>query len=101
MPPTKNVITWLIGDARYDIDLFDIDGIEWRDAKRASGMQQGQLLALAVVEKDLEALAAILWIWRRRKEPKLEYEDVLKGLSFGVLGSDDTAAEEGAADPPG
>lgn len=96
-----NVVTYLIDDQRYDIDLFDIDGVEWRDAKRAAGMSQNQLVYLAVEEKDLEAMAALLWIWRRRSEPALKYLEVLKGLSFGVIGSaDDVDVDGGTPDPP-
>lgn len=97
---TTNVVTWLIGDQRYDVDLFDIDGLEWRDAKRATGMSQNALVYSALDAKDFEAIAAILWIWRRRGEPGLEFEAVLKGLSFGVLGTEDDIDEGPAADPP-
>lgn len=97
---TKNVVTWLIGDKRYDVDLFDIDGLEWRDAKRATGMSQTAIVVNALDAKDFEAIAAILWLWRRRTEPGLEYEAVLKGLSFGVLGTEDDAEDGSTADPP-
>ena len=96
-----NIVTWVLGDQRYTVDLFDIDGVEWRDAKRASGMTQNQLVYLAVEQADLEAIAAILWIWRRREDPKLEYLAVLKGLNFRLL-QDPGAGEEdgGTPDPP-
>ena len=98
---TTNVVTWVIDDKRYDVDLFDLDGLEWRDAKRATGMTQNQLVYLAVDQKDLEAVAAFLWLWRRRTEPGLKYEAVLKGLSFGAIGTeDDTDEGTPAADPP-
>lgn len=102
MAQKTNTVTWLIGDERYDVDLFDIDGLEWRDAKRATGMSQNAIVYSALDAKDFESIAAILWIWRRRTEPGLEYEDVLKGLSFGVLATDDEDADDGStASPPG
>jgi len=97
-----NVVTWLIGDQRYDVDLFDFDGLEWRDAKRATGMSQNAIAYAALNDKDFEAIAAILWIWRRRTESGLEYDTVLKGLSFGVLGNaDEVDVDGGTPDPPG
>lgn len=107
MPPTRpeyNIVTWVIDGQRYDVDLFDIDGVEWRDVKRATGMGQNQLVYLAVEQVDLEAVAGFLWIWRRRQEPDLKYEAVLKSLSFRSLprqGEEAAAAEAaGSADPP-
>ncbi len=64
-------------------------------------MSQTALVYNALDAKDFEAVAAILWIWRRRTEPGLEYETVLKGLSFGVLGTEDDIDDGNPADPPG
>jgi hypothetical protein len=96
----KNVVTWVIAGQRYDVDLFDIDGMEWRDAKRATGMSQNAIVFQALDAKDFESIAVLIWIWRRRTEPDLAYESVLKGLSFGVLGFDDDDDEGTTADPP-
>lgn len=94
-----NVVTWVIAGHRYDVDLFDIDGMEWREAKRATGMSQNAIVFQALNDKDFESIAALIWLSRRRTEPDLEYESVLKGLSFGVLGFDDD--DDGTtADPP-
>lgn len=102
--PDYNVVTWVIDGRRFDVDLFDLDGTEWRDVKRATGMGQNQLVYLAVEQVDLEAVAGFLWVWRRRQEPDLKYEDVLKGLTFRSLprkGEEDAPADAaGGADPP-
>ncbi len=99
---STNIVSWMVDGQRVDIDLFDIDGIEWRDAKRATGMTQGELVQNAIVANDIEAVGAFLWLFRRREDPKLEYETVLRSLTFGVLdlATDDDEDTE-SADPPG
>ncbi len=94
-----NIVSWRVGDHRYDIDLFDFDGIEWRDAKRATGMTQPALLTSALLEGDFEATAALVWLLRRRSEPTLEYEDVLRSLSYGST-TREVGPGGGDADPP-
>lgn len=110
-----NVVSWVVDGKRYDVDLYDIDGVEWRDAGRETRLTQRQIMYQALVVKDFDAIGALLWIVRRRQEPELGYEDVLRGLTYLTLrntagglvhdepaGEDGPAAEEGEpANPPG
>lgn len=94
---SSNVVSYIVGDDRYDIDTYDIDATEWRAAKRASGLTQTEIWRGALFESDLECIGVLVWMWRRREEPDLQLDEVLKGISFGVV---DTAPADGDADPP-
>ena len=92
-----NIVSWAVDGKRYDVDLFDIDGVEWRDIKRATRESQFEVLRLALDEKDFEAIGALLWVWRRREEPDLTYETVLSGLTYRDLAN--TPVEESSSPP--
>lgn len=78
-----------VGGVAYLIEAADIDGLEWRDIKRATdGMTPKQVFQSAA-EMDFEALAALLWVVRRREEPKLTFDAVLKTLSFAAMEIDE------------
>lgn len=62
----------------YEIDIFGIDGLEWRAAKRSIDRPLTEpQMAAAAIAGDLECVAALIWLARRRDEPSLEYDDVL------------------------
>lgn len=96
MADNTNIVSWEVDGKRYDVDLNDIDGVEWRDITRAVGMLQTQVLQQALLAKEFDCIGAFLWIWRRRSDPDLKYEDVLKGLSYRTF----TAKEDEPSDPP-
>ena len=91
-----NIVSWEVDGIRYDVDLNDIDGVEWRDITRAVGMLQTQVLQQALLAKEFDCIGALLWIWRRRGEPDLTYEDVLRGLSYRTF----TKKEDEPTSPP-
>ncbi len=93
-----NIVTFTVDGVAYDIDLFDIDGVEWRDAKRASGMLQQEIIRQGLAG-ELDAVAALLWVWRRRGEPGLTYEALLRSLSL-KSGLPVEGVQEADADPP-
>ncbi len=95
-----NIVSWQVGDVRYDVDLHDFDGLEWRAAKQATGSHQEQIVLDALRFGDFDAIAALIWLWRRRDEPSLTYEDVLASFSYRV-GPKLLPPEDGDAGPPG
>lgn len=93
-----HAITVALGDEQWEIDLYDIDGIEWRDAKRASGYpNQIALLDAVLGAGDFDAVAALVWIWRRRESPDLSYVEVLRSFSYGAI----NRSEEPSPNTPG
>lgn len=92
-----NVVSWEVDGTRYDVDLYDIDGVEWRDINRVTGLIQTAAMHQALLVKEFNCIAAFLWIWRRRTDPDLTYEDVLKSLSYRSF----TQKEDEASSPPG
>ena len=82
----SSVVSWTVNDERVDLDLLDVSGTEWRDAKMAAGYQsQGVLLQEALVGRDLGAIAALLWVALRRADPTIEYDGVLASLSIRAM----------------
>lgn len=96
MAGDTNIVSWTVDGTRYDVDLADIDGVEWRDITRAVGMLQSQVLQQALLAKEFDCIGALLWIWRRRTEPELTYETVLKGLRYRTFERN----EDEATNPP-
>ena len=82
----------------YVVETSDIDGLEWRDIKRETGMTPKQVI-VQVAELDFEALAGLLWVVRRREEKGLPYEKVLAGLSASVLSKDEDEDEADEVPP--
>ena len=97
MAGDTSIVSWTVNGTRYDIDLHDIDGVEWRDINRVTGLIQTAAMHQALVVKEFNCIGAFLWIWRRRTEPELTYEDVLKGLKYRTFEKNDV----GATSPPG
>lgn len=79
----------------YEIEAADIDGLEWRDIKRATDGMTPKQVFQAASEMDFEAIGALLWIVRRRDEQGLTFDKVLKGLSFAALQDDGEEPDEG------
>jgi hypothetical protein len=99
MAPKTNVVTFRLDGEDHPVDLYDIDGVEWRDAKRASGYRtQVALLDAALVDKEFDAVAAFLWIVDRRSDPSLEYLTVLRRFNYGVVVNGE--AEPSTTKPP-
>lgn len=94
-----NFVTFAVDGTRYAIDTFDIDGIEWREAKRVSGLNQDAIWQGALIQFDLECIGILIWMWRRRDEPGLVLDDVLRSVTFRSV-SVVVADEEAEADPP-
>lgn len=79
-------------------DLSDLDGIEARDFRMATGMSIAKAFqALAMQESDLEVVAGLAWLIKRRSLPGISYESVLKSVKFKDL---EASVDEDDADPP-
>lgn len=83
------------------VDPSDIDGCEWREVKKVTGLRPKGVFEGAA-EMDFEALAALVWVTQRRTDPGLDFEAVLKGLSLASFTDPGTESDEGSAEdePP-
>lgn len=80
------------------VDPTDIDGCEWRLVKNETGMRPKAVFE-SVEEMDFEALAALVWIAKRRDDPNLGYETVLSSLSLASFADNEDTEE--VEDPSG
>lgn len=85
MPNATNVITLTVGDTKYDVDLFAITASEYVDAFMVTGYRSNDLLRAATQDFQIEAMAALIWLHRRRTETDLTYHDVASSLTLGSL----------------
>lgn len=93
-----HVAAWSVDGVRYDVDFDDIDGLEWREVTQRTRLFQSQLMAQALRFNEFEAVAAFIWIVRRRADPGVKYDDILKSLTYRSLRRLDD--EEGEPNPP-
>lgn len=82
-----NIVSWVVSGTRYDVDLYDIDGVEWRDINRVTGVTQAAAMRQALIPKEFDCIGAFIWIWRRRSEPGLTYDEVLRSLTYRTFES--------------
>lgn len=87
----QNVVSWTVDGEEIAVDLHGITGHEWRAAREATGMRHLEIIQAALALKDFEAIAALVWIAKRRQSPKLTYERVLGSLSVASM----AAVEDG------
>lgn len=85
----------------YSIQFEDFNAL---DAK-AFRQEVGTGLAAAFADSpDLDTMAGLLWIYRRKTNPKLKFEDVARGLTYTsieVLDAGETDESESDSDTPG
>jgi len=81
-----------VNNTNYLIRFEDFNALEAREFRR----EMGSGMAAAFTDTpDLDTIAALLWLHRRKTNPKLKFDDVAKELTyvnFDVGGSDE--AEE-------
>lgn len=83
MGDVSNVVTVRFPGATLDVDLAALDGADWRDMKRATGLHDLQVVDDAVQWGDRDATAALAWVWMRRDAPELTFDAVLHFTHYG------------------
>ncbi len=82
----QNIVTFRLEGADLEVDLYGIDGIEWRDAKRASGYPTQMALVTGALEhREFDAAAALVWIVWRRSDPDIAYLDVMRRFTYAAV----------------
>lgn len=84
-----------------ELDINDVNGIEARDFREKVGVsfKTAFVQADAGTLDDLEPIAGLLWIVKRRDKPELEYDEVLGAITYGSIVSDEDETEA-PPDPP-
>lgn len=102
MPKNDGIIRVEHDGQVYDLDINDVNGLEGREFRQKVGRSlkgafydatQGEL-------DDLEPIAGLLWLVKRREDPSLDYDKVLETLTYGSIKDDDYKPEV-SPDPPG
>jgi hypothetical protein len=79
----------------YKLELGEITGREDRDFRLAVGMTV--VKAFDLVSKQellLEPIAGLLWLFARRDNPDLSYDDVLDSVTYADLAGDEEEEDE-------
>jgi len=83
-----------VNDKQYVIRLQDFSALEAREFRREMG---SGLTAAFADTPDLDTIAGVLWLHRRKSNPKLKFDDVARELTydnFDVTADDDEDPEE-------
>lgn len=95
MPSKSKPMALVVAGTPYVVDVENFTGVDWRDFRLVTGVRPREAMR-AVIDLDMECIAAFVWLVRRHAEPKLDYLTVLESLSFATFEFGDAA--EG--DPP-
>jgi hypothetical protein len=91
---TKMEIT--VGNETYLIAVEDLTGLEVKAYREAVGTSP---MAAFSNQPDLDVVAGLVWIVRRRTEPGLTYDDVAGVMTYGDLLVEHDGTGETADDP--
>lgn len=76
----------------YVIRFEDFNALEAREFRR----EMGTGIAAAFTDSpDLDTIAGVLWLHRRKTNPKLKFEDVAKSLTYLNFEVDDPSSDGG------
>ena len=74
----------VIGDNQYLMDYSDITGLEWKEIKKLTGLSAMEAIGQASM-LDMEVLGAIVWIFAKREDKNVKYDDVLGQLNINSV----------------
>lgn len=95
--PAQQIARITVDDKTYDLDFSDITAIDAKDFRREVGIPLLSVLSDRQ-EADLDVVAGLVWLARRKTESGITYEEVAKSISLGsTLGV--TKGTEVEADP--
>ena len=76
-----NLPVIVIEDKQYLLDYSDITGIEWREIKKLTGLNSMEAIAQTSM-MDFESLASIVYIFAKREDKNVKYEEILGKLTI-------------------
>lgn len=97
--PEAPAMSLTVDGEEYIIRFEDFTALDSREFRREMGMSLAQAFT---TDPDLDMVAGLLWLHRRKTEPKLKYEDVAKKLTYLNIEVEDPDPDaDGSADPAG
>lgn len=95
-----NTLSFIADGKRYDITVDDLTAADAGDFRRAVGMPLSSVFANAGMV-DVDVLAGLVWLARRRQQKGLSYHSVAETLTYGNVQPvlEDAPAEEDPLDP--
>ena len=88
-----NLPVIVIEDKQYLLDYSDITGIEWREIKQITGLNSMEAIAQTSM-MDFEALASMVYIFAKREDKNVKYEDILAKLTIESIKSESELDED-------
>ncbi len=88
-----------VGGKTYTATLRELTGRDARDFRLVTGFSL--LTAMARRDLDIDVGAGIVWLIRRRDEPRLSYEDLLDQINYENYFASDQPTTNGQAPPEG
>ncbi len=83
MGDASNIVALSFPGATLEVDLSSFDGLDWRDAKRVTGLHDKELVVDATLFGDRDATAALAWLHLRRDDPEVTFEATLRNCHYG------------------
>ena len=89
----KNLPVIVLKDKQYLLDYSDITGIEWREIKKITGLNSMEAIAQTSM-MDFEALASIVFIFAKREDKDIKYENILAQLTIDSIKTQEELDQE-------
>jgi hypothetical protein len=93
----SSVVTFVAAGARYEIDFEDFTAADAGDFRRAVGIPLSAIFVAGTA--DLDGIAGLVWLVRRRGDRKLSYHSVAEALTYGNVDMAGGDAEQDAEEP--
>lgn len=93
-----------LGRLTVRVRLLDLDATDWSEIRKQTGYRPKEVLS-SLDELDVSALAALIWVWRRKENPKLSFANISKQISLATFqhvdieGLEDDEDEDDDEDP--
>ena len=82
-------------EGRYQVDLADLNGVDSRDFRGAIGISLAEVVGNG--GGDLDTLAALVWLTRRKSNKALPFQAVAEHINYGNV--EQTAADADPVEP--
>lgn len=89
MAKATNIVAYTADGVDYEVDLFSLSALEHLAAFQETGYRPSDLLQAATVGRQLDAIAALVWLHRRRTNPELPFAEVASSITWGDLVSEE------------